>query len=114
MSQNNNKNKQLNENYSSVGKISIRKYPIIFQKDEIIKGNQKKYKIKNIFTPDETKKNDKLEEYYTLFNKYQLNKNNQNSLKKKKSKLEFHQSMKNNPKLIYHNKHFYSKEKKKV
>lgn len=113
MSQNNNKNKQLNENYSSVGKISIRKYPIIFQKDEIIKGNQKKYKIKNIFTPDETKKNDKLEEYYTLFNKYQLNKNNQNSLKKKKSKLEFHQSMKNNPKLIYHNKHFYSKEKKK-
>lgn len=115
MSKNSNKNKLLNENYSLMGKISIQKYPIIFQKDEMMKGIQKKYKIKDLFTPDEPKKNDKLEEYYTLFNKYQLSsKDNRNSKRKKKSKLEFScKLMKNNPRLIYHNKHFYNEEKKK-
>ena len=115
MSKNLNKNKLLNENYSLMGKISIQKYPILFQKDEIMKGIQKKYKIRDIFTPDEPKKNDKLEEYYSLFNKYQLSsKDSRNSKKKKKSKLEFsYKLMKNNPRLIYHNKHFYSEEKNK-
>ena len=115
MSKNLNKNKLLNENYSLMGKISIQKYPIIFQKDEIMKGIHRKYKIRDIFTPDEPKKNDKLEEYYTLFNKYQISsKDNRNSKKKKKSRVEFgFKLMKNNPRLVYHNKHYYSEEKNK-
>ena len=62
-------NQELKEqNYSLIGKISLQKYPIILQKDNLIKEVRKKHKIKDLFTPDEPKKNDKIEEYYSLFN----------------------------------------------
>ena len=108
-------NQELKEqNYSLIGKISLQKYPILLQKDNLIKEVRKKHKIKDLFTPDEPKKNDKIEEYYSLFNTYQLRtKNNNNSQKKKKSKIEFAcKLMKNNPKLNYHNKHLYSENKR--
>ena len=109
-------NKQIYEkNYSLVGRISLQKYPILLQIDKIIKGSQKKHRIKDLFTPDDPKKDDKIDEFDTLFNKYQLTINeNKNHHKKKKSKLEFCcKLMKNNPKLLYHNKHCYSGNIKK-
>ena len=69
---NNNDDELYEKNYSLIGKISLQKYPIILQKDSLIKGVPKRQKIKDLFTPDEQKKNDKIEEYYLLFNKYQL------------------------------------------
>lgn len=110
-------NKELDDKtYSLIGKISFQKYPILIQKDKILKGIQKTHKIKDLFTPDEQKKNDKIEEYYTLFRKYQMTtKENRNALKKKKSKIEFVcKLMKNNPKLVYHNRHLYSESRKKL
>ena len=109
-------NHQLYEkNYSLVGKISLQKYPIILQKNKIMTDSHKKHRIKDLFTPDDPKKDDKMDEYDTLLNKYQLTiHGNKNYNKKKKSKLEFRCIiMKNNPKLIYHNKHLYNGEIKK-
>ena len=110
-------NNELKEqNYSFMGKISLQKYPIVLQKDKIIKGIQKKYKAKDLFTPDEPKKKDKIKEYYSLYSNYQITtKGNKNSPKKKKSKIEFVcKLMKDNPKLKYHNRHLYSENKKKL
>ena len=107
---------ELNEKYYSlIGKISFQKYPILLLKDKIVNGVQKKFKTKDIFTPDEPKTNNKIDEYFTLFSKYQLTaKNYKNSNKKKKSKVELVcKLMKNNPKLVYHNRHLYSENKKK-
>lgn len=103
------------KNYSLIGRISLQKYPILYQKDKIIKGVHKKHKIKDLFSPDEPKKDNNMEEIFSLFNKYKLRaKGNDNSNKKKKSKLEFQcKLMKNNPKLSYHNRHLYSENKKK-
>ena len=103
------------KNYSLIGRISLQKYPILYQKDKIIKGVHKKHKIKDLFAPDEAKKDNNMEEIFSLFNKYKLRaKGNDNSNKKKKSKLEFQcKLMKNNPKLSYHNRHLYSENKKK-
>ena len=50
-------NQELKEqNYSLIGKISLQKYPILLQKDNLIKEVRKKHKIKDLFTPDEPKK----------------------------------------------------------
>ena len=110
-------NSELNEkSYSFMGKISLQKYPIILQKDKIIKGTTKKYKTKDLFTPDEPKKNDKIKEYFSLYSNYEITtKGNKNSPKKKKSKVEFVcKLMKDNPKLKYHNRHLYTENKKRL
>ena len=116
MSNNIDINHQLYEkNYSLIGRISLQKYPILLQKNKIMKNEYKKHRIKDLFTPDDPKKDDKMEEYDSLFNKYQLTlSGNKTFHKKNKSKVEFRCIiMKNNPKLFYHNKHFYNDENKK-
>ena len=102
-------------NYSLIGRVSLQKYPLLLQKDKIIKGIQRKHKVKDFFSPDEPKKNDKIEEYYSIFNKFKYSvKGDENSPPKKKTKIEFvYKLMRNNPKLSFHNRHLYSETKKK-
>ena len=102
-------------NLSSVGKFTEKKYPIILQMEEILKGQTKKCKIRDIFTPDEPKKTDPMDEYKPLIEKYRINTEYPKSFRKKsKSKLEFVFKIQNqNPKLFFHNQHFLNQNKKK-
>ena len=45
--------------YSLIGKISLESFPIILQKDRIIKGETKKLKIRDLFHPDQPKEEKK-------------------------------------------------------
>ena len=95
------------KNYSVIGKISLQKFPIVLQKDKIIKGLKKRYKIKDLFSPDQPKEEIKVIEDYANFNNFKLssNKNKLNENKKKSNLYTDNNSIKNNPKFFYYNRH---------
>ena len=64
--------------YSLTGKISIEKYPIIHQKDKILKGETKTHKIKDLFYPDQPKEEVKSIEDYYVYNNFMLSAPNNN------------------------------------
>ena len=101
-------------NLSSVGKYTEQKYPIILEMEKIFKGQTKKCKIKDFFTPDEPKKSDGMEEYTPFFEKFQISTENTKTSKAKKSRLEFGFKIQNeNPKLFFHNQHYLNENRKK-
>ena len=71
--------------YSLAGKRSAEKYNNIVHKNEILKGETRKIKIRDIFTPDEPK-NDILEEHMDIFKQYSLDNNNIIKKNKKEKK----------------------------
>ena len=96
------------KNYSLTGKISIEQYPIILQKDKILKGETKKHKIKDLFYPDQPKEEIKTIEDFNTFNNFKISlpDNNKTNNKNSKSKVELQfDDMRTNPKFFYHNKH---------
>ena len=46
--------------YSSLGRISAEKFPMILIKDQILEGKNKKKKIKDFFSPEEDLINNKI------------------------------------------------------
>ena len=112
---NKNNDKYWTGNLSSVGKFTEKKFPIILQMEEVFKGQNKKFKIKDIFAPDEPKKIDILEEYIPTLKKCEINtETSRIPYKKVKSTLEFGYKIQNqNPKLLFHNQHYLNKSKKK-
>ena len=90
------------KNYSLIGKISIEKFPIIHQKDKIIQGIKKRYKIRDLFHPDQPKEEIKYIEDYDKFCNYKLSSKNKNKINNNKliNKDNNHDS-----KFYYHNKH---------
>ena len=94
--------------YSLAGKRSAEKYNNIVHKNEILKGETKKIKIHDMFTPDEQKK-DILEELLEIIKMYSFD---DKILKKhkiaQKKKLKNNDKSKNdnlNFKYFFHNKH---------
>ena len=96
------------KNYSLIGKISLEKYPIILQKDKIIKGVKRKIQIKDLFHPDQPKEEIKTIEDYNTFSNYKLSLTGANGIDNynSKQKVDFSfKHMSTNPKFFYHNKH---------
>ena len=96
------------KNYSLIGKISIQKFPIILQKDKIMKGDIKKCKIKDLFYPDQPKEEIKYIEDYNTFTNFKLSLPDKNAKGNYKLKYKVDYSfkdMKENTKFFYHNKH---------
>ena len=94
--------------YSLAGKRSAEKYNNIVHKNEILKGETKKIKIHDMFTPDEPKQ-DILEEHLDIFKMYSFD---DNILKKhkiaQKMKAKNKSKTKNENmdfKYFFHNKH---------
>ena len=102
------KRKFREENYSLTGKISIQKYPIIYQKDKILREETKKYKIKDLFYPDQPKEEVKSIEDYNTFDNFMLsipnNKKVENGKFKHKVAYQY-EDISSSPKFFYHNKH---------
>ena len=71
--QNKNKPRFSEKNYSLIGKISMEKYPIILQKDRILKGETKKFIIKDLFHPDQPKEEIKSIDDYNKFANFNIN-----------------------------------------
>ena len=102
--------------YSLAGKRSAEKYNNIVHKNEILKGETRKIKIRDIFTPDEPK-NDILEEHMDIFKQYSLDNNNvikehKKEMKKKEKNKIKSENEKSNFKYFFHNKHCSSNAKK--
>ena len=96
------------KNYSLIGKISLERFPIILQKDKIIKGEKKKFIIRDLFHPDQPKEELKTIEDYNNFTDFKLSVQGKDGINNytSKSKVDFFiQDMKTNPKYFYHNKH---------
>ncbi len=96
--------------YSIAGKNSAQKYRLILHKDEILKNEDKKHKIKTIFTPNESfdyeEYNNTLE-MLKIYNKdNKLNNSNDENFNLKKEFL-------NKEKYKFHNKHMKELDKKK-
>ena len=96
--------------YSIAGKNSAQKYHLILHKDEILKNEDKKHKIKTIFTPNESfdyeEYNNTLE-MLKIYNKdNKLNNSNDGNFNLKKESL-------NKEKYKFHNKHMKELDKKK-
>ena len=94
--------------YSLTGKISIEKYPIIHQKDKILKGETKTHKIKDLFYPDQPKEEVKSIEDYYVYNNFMLSapNNNKNGNDKFKNNAQLQlENIDSNMKFFYHNKH---------
>ena len=94
--------------YSLTGKISIEKYPIIHQKDKILKGETKTHKIKDLFYPDQPKEEVKSIEDYNTYNNFiqSAPNNNKNGKGKYKNKIQLQfDDIDSNVKFFYHNKH---------
>ena len=101
--------------YSLAGKRSAEKYNNIVHKNEILKGEAKKVKIRDMFTPDEQKQ-DILEEHTDILKLYSFEENilkkrklgpknkSQNNGKHKKESFNF--------KYFFHNKHCATQNKK--
>ena len=106
--QNKNKPRFSEKNYSLIGKISMEKYPIILQKDRILKGETKKFIIKDLFHPDQPKEEIKSIDDYNKFANFKISipKKNEIDNYSSKSKVDLYfDEMKANPKFFYHNKH---------
>ena len=96
--------KYWNGNLSNMGKITAKKFPILLQMNEIIKGANKKTKKPSIFNLQ--KKLEDINDYLPLFQKYELQPAEKNLvLSHSKTKIGFYKIPKNNPKLFYHNQH---------
>ena len=96
------------KNYSLIGKISLEKFPIILQKDKIIKGEKKKFIIRDLFHPDQPKEEIKTIDDYNKFSDFKLSVKGKNGINDYTSKTKvdfFIKDMKTNPKYFYHNKH---------
>ena len=94
--------------YSLTGKISVEKYPIIHQKDKILKGETKTHKIKDLFYPDQPKEEVKSIEDYYVYNNFMLSapNNNKNGNDKFKNNAQLQlENIDSNMKFFYHNKH---------
>jgi hypothetical protein len=102
--------------YSLAGKNSAEKYNNIIHKNEILKGETKKVKIHDMFTPDEPK-NDIIEENLDIFKMYSLDdkflkkkiKEHEKNKAKKKIKLKEEKH-----RYFFHNKHCLSNRKKQL
>ena len=94
--------------YSLAGKRSAEKYNNIVHKNEILKGETKKIKIHDMFTPDETKK-DILEEHLEIFKMYSFDdkilKKHKIAQKKESKNNDKSKNDKSNFKYFFHNKH---------
>ena len=102
------KKKFSEKTYSLIGKISLESFPIILQKDRIIKGETKKLKIRDLFHPDQPKEEKKTIDDYNTFSNYKVSISKNNDTGKYSSKPEvdlYFDEMKTNPKFFYHNKH---------
>lgn len=85
--------------YSSAGRNSAEKYHVIVHKEEILANLNKKMIIKDIFSPDENKQDDSIEEHIDIF---RFMPTHQNQIKKQLFKKDKEVS---NDRLHYHNKH---------
>ena len=101
--------------YSLAGKRSAEKYTNIVHKNEILKGETRKIKIRDMFTPDEPKE-DILEEHIDILKMYSFD---DSILKKRKmeqkNKAQNNLKSKNensNFKYFFHNKHCVTKSRK--
>ena len=105
-----NETKGWHGSYSIAGKNSAEKYHLVLQKDEILKNENKKYKIKTIFTPDESfdyEDYDNTLEMFKIYNRdAKLNNSNNEKLNLKKEILK-------KEKYKFHNKHMNELDKKK-
>ena len=94
--------------YSLAGKRSAEKYNNIVHKNEILKGETKKIKIHDMFTPDEPKQ-DILEEHLDIFKMYSFDDNilkKHKIAQKKKAKNKSKTKNENMDfKYFFHNKH---------
>ena len=93
--------------YSLAGKRSAEKYNNIIHKNEILKGETKKIKIHDMFTPDEPKK-DILEEHADIFKMYSFDDKILKKHKITQKKAKNNEKSKNdnlNLKYFFHNKH---------
>ena len=101
--------------YSLAGKRSAEKYNNIVKKNEILKGETKKIKIHDMFTPDEPK-NDILEQNMDIFKLYSIDNKiinkHKREQKKKQEKLLKEENEKSNYKYFFHNRHCASTTKK--
>ena len=102
--------------YSLAGKNSAEKYNNIIHKNEILKGETKKIKIHDMFTPDEPK-NEIIEENLDIFKMYSFDdkflkkkiKESEKNKEKKKIKLKEEKF-----RYFFHNKHCLSNRKKQI
>ena len=100
--------------YSLVGRRSAEQYNNIIHKDEILKGENKKVKIPDMFAPDEMKHNH-VENKLDFYHIYSLDANNlKKKIKQKYSNEEENKDKKDSKKfsLFYHNKHCSGENKK--
>ena len=108
-------------NFSATGKYSCEKYNIIINEKKITENLNKKVKIYDVFTPDEPKTSDIIEEHMDILNKYleedklldyilnsKKNKDKKTKIVDCKEKLNIHSQ-----KYKYHNIHCCSNTKKK-
>ena len=72
--------------YSKVGRSSAEKYFVITHKDDILNGETKKIKIKDIFSPDEEKEENCIEDNIDVYQIYNSKFNNTNCVLKPKKK----------------------------
>ena len=104
-----NETKGWHGSYSLAGKHSAEKYNNIIHKNEILRGETRKVKIRDMFTPDEPK-HDILEDNPDLFKLYSLDnkilENHKKDQKRKAKKKDLKYEIENsNFKYFFHNKH---------
>ena len=105
--------------YSKVGRSSAEKYFVITHKDDIINGETKKIKIKDIFEPDEDKAESCIEDNIDVYKIYNSKYNTANNSSKPKKMIQLTLSdkkrlKKNKIKHKYHDLHKKSKMKIRI
>ena len=105
--------------YSKIGRSSAEKFFVITHKEDILNGETKKVKIKDIFEPDEEKAESCVEDLIDVYNVYSSKYNtiNNNSKTKKQNKLSYSAKKrlkKNNIKYKFHDLHQKARMKLKL
>ncbi len=98
--------------YSISGRNSAEKYHLIIHKDEILKNELKKYRVKDVFSPDDSIPLETLEENLNIFKVYEDQKNLLSMNKKEKINSKTKKISSDN-KYKYHNQHMKEGNRKK-
>ena len=103
--------------FSLAGKHSAEKYNNIVHKDEILKGETRKIKIRDMFTPDEPKQ-DILDEHLDILKMYSLDSKIIKKHKIEQKKIKAQKNLKiqkefDNLKYFFHKQHCLSNERRK-